>query len=98
VLTEPPGLYQQWECWGDRWHLKAGERISYLPRSRAVELGLPLQDWWLLDSSRLVVMHFGPGGELVGRELVTDPQAVAEHDAWWDVAASHARPAGELAA
>jgi hypothetical protein len=98
VLSEPPSVYQQWECWGDKWHIDAGERISYLPRSKALAIGLPLQDWWLLDSARLIIMRFDSGGALTGRELVTEPQAVEQHRAWWRLAVRDARPAGELAA
>jgi hypothetical protein len=98
VLSEPPGAYQQWECWGDKWHTDAGERIRYLPRSRALAIGLPLQDWWLLDSAQLIIMHFDPGGVLTGQDLVTEPQAIGQHRAWWTMAIRNARPAGQLAA
>lgn len=98
VLSEPASLYQRWECWGDKWHLDAGEHISYLPRSRALEIDLPLQDWWLLDLARIVVMRFDAGGELTGRKMVTEPQAVAQHREWWRIAVRNARPARELAA
>jgi hypothetical protein len=98
ILSEPPGVYQRWESWGDRWHATAGERISYLPRSKALAIGLPLQDWWLLDSARLIILRFDSAGALTGRELVTDAQAVEQHSAWWRLAVRNARPARELAA
>jgi hypothetical protein len=98
VLAEPPSGYQRWECWGDRWHADAGERISYLPRSRALTAGLPLEDWWLFDSSRLVLMRLDAEGALTASELVTEPGSVSRYCALRDLAIRHARPAGELAA
>ena len=42
VLAEPPSDYQRWELWAAPWHSQAGERIRYMPRSRAERIGLPL--------------------------------------------------------
>lgn len=98
VLAEPLTTYQQWESWGDRWHTEAGEQISYLSRSQALGVGLPLEDWWLFDSTRLVQMRFDDEGAAMGQQLVTDPQVVARHCSWRDLALRHARAAGETAA
>lgn len=98
VLAEPPSTYQRWETWGDRWHTEAGERISCLPRSQALAVGLPLEDWWLFDSTRLVLMRFDDEGGAMSHQLVTDPQVVAQHCGWRDLALRHARTAGVTAA
>lgn len=98
VLSEPLTPYQRWECWGDRWHAAAGERIAYLPRSRAQAIGLPLEDWWLFDSRQLVLMRFDDAGALTGTELVTDPAIVRVYRGWQKLALRHASPAAGLAA
>src|SRR5215469_1206627 len=59
LLAEPMTDYQRWAQWCDPWHAEAGEEIRYMPRSRAAGIGLPLAaDWWLLDETRLIIMHF----------------------------------------
>ena len=63
MLAEPPSDYQRWMMWAEPWHSAAGEHISYMPRSRAEDLRLPLaNDWWLLDDERLIVMRFTSEG------------------------------------
>jgi hypothetical protein len=93
VQRLPPTPYQQFERWLDRWNLGAGEVMRYITRSRAEEIGLlPAAgdtDWWLLDSSRLVVMRFDRAGRRVGTELVTNPKAVIKACAWRDLAVHH---------
>lgn len=95
VQEEPPTEYQQWQRWFDQWNTEAGEQIDYLPRSVATEIGLlpdaGPDDWWLLDSSRLLVLRFD-GGRVVGRELVTDPERVVKACAWRDLATHYATP------
>src|ERR1039458_3755484 len=49
VLDEPPSDYQRWELWAAPWHSRAGERIAYVSRSKAMRAMLPLWlggDWW----------------------------------------------------
>jgi hypothetical protein len=95
VLAEPPSDYQRWECWGDRWHGEAGEHISYLPRSEALAAGLPLEDWWLFDSSRLVLMQFNAEGTLTASELNTEPETVSRYCELRELAIRRAPPACE---
>ena len=87
ILAEPPTTYQRWLLWSDRWHTEAGERISCLPRSHAVQAGLPLaDDWWLFDGTLVTVMRFTPAGEPHGLQLITDPSKVRPYCQWRDVA------------
>lgn len=93
VLDEPPSGYQRWEMWGGRYNIAAGEDIRYITRSHAVEIGLPVvDDWWLFDSQRLATMRFSDEGEPLGGEIVSDPEVVAEHRAWWDLAVRESQP------
>jgi hypothetical protein len=98
VLAEPPTTYQRWLLWGDRWHTQAGEQISYLSRSHATAIGLPLDaDWWLFDGDQAAVMRFAAGGVLAGIDLVTGEDAVRPYRAWRGLALMHATAAGNAA-
>ena len=99
VLDEPPTDYQRWLLWADPWHAAAGEDIRYIPRSRAVRVGLPLaHDWWLLDDTRVITMRFTPDGEVDGKMLITDPELVAKYRAWHSIAVRNAIPAESVTA
>jgi hypothetical protein len=99
VVAEPPSPYQRWEIWAAPWHARAGERIGYMPRSKALRVGLPLRtDWWLLDDERLILMQFDAAGRKAGNLLVTDPEVVGQHCEWRDLAVRHAIPAEEVTA
>lgn len=93
VQDEPPTHYQRFERWLDQWNEPAGEVIRYMTRKRAYEVGLLPDagdtDWWLLDSSRLLVMRFDAAGHRVENEMVTDPPAVVQACAWRDLAVHH---------
>ena len=78
ILEEPPTDYQRWLLWASPWHAAAGEDIRYLPRSQAERISLPLvNDWWLLDDERVILMVFTEAGEISGKRLLTDSVAVA---------------------
>jgi hypothetical protein len=93
VQEDPPTDYQRFERWLDPWNIRAGEVMRYLTRQRAHEIGLlPAAgntDWWLLDSSKLIVMHFDADSRRVHNELVTDPTAVIQACKWRDLAVHH---------
>lgn len=99
VLAEPPTDYQRWGLWGGRWNTEAGEWIQYLPQSNAQQIELPVDsDWWLFDSTRLVIMHFDAPGNPTGNELITEPNIVAKHCEWRDLAVRHSTSIEGLAA
>jgi Family of unknown function (DUF6879) len=100
VLAEPPTDYQQWEMWAGSWHAQAGERIRYMPRSRALRIGLPLDhDWWLLDNERLIIMEFTDSGEIKSKTLVTGvDEEIDRCILWRNLAVRNATPAEEIAA
>jgi hypothetical protein len=96
VHDEPATRYQQWLRWMSRWSIEAGEQIRYMTRQRADEVGLLAaagsEDWWLLDSSRLLVMRFTPDGRRIENELITDPARVVKACLWRDLAFHHSVP------
>jgi len=97
IHDEPPTDYQRWERWCDPWNIRAGEVIRYLPRLRAVGVGLlsaaRSDDWWLFDDRLLIVMSFDAEGHMTRIERTDDEAAVAEALAWRDLAILHSTPA-----
>jgi hypothetical protein len=92
VVSEPHSNYTRFGIdLARRLNVPSGEDIRYLPRSRARELGLPDEDFWLLDSSRVLLLHFD-GDLLLGAELVTDPAEVVRRAHWRDAAWHYAIP------
>jgi hypothetical protein len=90
VLEEPPTEYQQWEVWMGRYNVEAGETIRYLPRSKAIDVGVPtMDDWWLFDSQSVALMRFSPTGVPLGGEIITAAPVVVRHCAWRDLAILH---------
>lgn len=95
VVSEPHSEYARFGMdLARRLNIPSGEDIRYLPRSRAQELGLPDEDFWLFDSSRVAVLRFD-GDVLLGAELVTDPAEVLKRCQWRDVAWHYAIPLDE---
>lgn len=93
VQNDPPTSYQQFERWLDNWNIRAGEDMRYLTAARAHAVGLlPAAagpDWWLQDSSRLIIMRFDGHGHRVSNELITDPAIVIKACMWRDLAVHH---------
>lgn len=98
VIDEHPTDYQRWMLWADPWYAAAGERISYMTRRRAYEVGLPAADWWLLDDERAVIMAFDDDGRVEQKTLVVGPELMALYRDWRDIALRHATSAGQIAA
>jgi hypothetical protein len=67
-------------------NIAAGEDIRYLARDQGSAAGLPDQDYWLFDSSKLVVMRFDEADRFIGGELVEDPAEVVRANYWRDAA------------
>jgi hypothetical protein len=97
VITEPHSDYTRFGIdLARRLNVPSGEDIRYLPRQRAQELGLPQEDFWLLDSSRVLIVHFSDD-VVLGAELVTDPAEVVKRGYWRDAAWHYAVPVDRYA-
>ncbi|MFI9719409.1 DUF6879 family protein [Streptomyces sp. NPDC052396] len=98
LIDDPPTAYQRYGLTGVPAALEAGEDVRYLPRSRAGQLGLPLEDFWLFDSRYAARFHY-EGDRAIGLEVVEDPVRVLAYcqirDAAWHYAVPYAR-IGEL--
>lgn len=67
-----------------RHNIAAGEDIRYLARTSAPDL--PDSDYWLFDSSKLLIMRFDDADRFVGGELVKDPAEIVQANYWRDAA------------
>lgn len=93
VHDEPPTTYQRWERWIGAWNAAAGERLRYMTRRKARDIGLlpaaGTVDWWLIDDTRIILMHFDDLGHRIRTELSTDPVTLRQACAWRDLAIPH---------
>ncbi|CAM3497699.1 DUF6879 family protein [Stackebrandtia soli] len=96
VHEDTPTDYQKWERWVGAWNIDAGEVMRYLTRSQAHTIGLlpaaGTTDWWLLDSNRVVTLHFNHEHQRIRTELTTDPTFVVQANEWRDLAVHHSHP------
>jgi hypothetical protein len=97
VHDDPPTDYQLFERWLDQWNIPAGEVMRYMTRQRAREVRLlpaaGADDWWLIDSARLIVMRFDGEGRRIANELVTEPAQVLQACKWRDLAVHYSTQA-----
>lgn len=67
-------------------NIAAGEDIRYLARDEVDAAELPDHDYWLFDSSKLVVMRFDDADRFIGGELIEDPAEIVQANYWRDAA------------
>jgi hypothetical protein len=96
LVDTPPTDYQRWLIWSTSWHTAVGEDIRYLPRATALEIDLPMQDWWLLDDAYVIIMDFTGDGGIAGKSLIIDPATVANYHRWRDLARHHSASARQI--
>lgn len=79
VVTEPltPAMQEELTD-GYGGNVAAGEDIGIIPVTDDWPGGVPHDDFWLFDSSRLYVMHYEPDGTWAGATRVSDPARILE--------------------
>lgn len=90
IVSEPWSDYTRYGLAMGRYTTDAGEDIRYLPRRQSTDL--PELDYWLFDSCRLYVLHYGDGNDLLGVEPIEEPSGIVQANAWRDAAWHHAVP------
>ncbi|WP_431920449.1 DUF6879 family protein [Nonomuraea jabiensis] len=90
VVSEPHTPYTRFGLALAAQNIAAGECIRYLPRHQASGLDLPGHDFWLIDSTTLLILRFDDDDRLLGADVVTDPAVVVKHCYYRDVAQHHA--------
>jgi hypothetical protein len=86
VVSLPLNDYSRFGVWCAQFTGGAGEDIRYLTRDQADAAGLPDQDYWLFDSSKLIRMHFNEQDRFLGGERIEDPADIVQANYWRDAA------------
>jgi hypothetical protein len=86
VVSVPLSDYSRFGLWASQFTNAVGEDIRYVARDEANDAGLPHHDYWLFDSRKLAMMHFGEDDRFLGAEIVEDPAVIVEHNYWRDAA------------
>ncbi|WP_329410335.1 hypothetical protein OG802_13310 [Streptomyces sp. NBC_00704] len=95
IVSEPVSRYIRFEYEvTDGLNIAAGEDVRWLPRRRATGITLPGNDFWLFDSSLLLVNHFDGEGEWLEPSTSTDPHEVKlcadAFESVWELGVPHA--------
>jgi hypothetical protein len=98
VVSLPLTDYSRFSLWVAGYTCEAGDDIRYLTREQADGAELPRHDFWLFDSRKLVMMHFGEDDRFVSAELIDDPAQVVQHNYWRDAARHFATRQDEFVA
>lgn len=95
IVSTPVSEYIRFEYdVTDGLNIAAGEDVRWLSRRNATGLALPGNDFWLFDSSLVLINHFDGEGENMEVELTDDPEAAklceSAFEAVWARATPHA--------
>lgn len=93
IVSEPVTDYIRYEWDGASVNVEAGEQIRWLPRRLASSIALPGNDFWVFDGSTVAFTVFTGEGDVLERQLTTDPAAVqlckSAFEAAWSIAIPH---------
>jgi hypothetical protein len=93
IISEPVTDYIRYVWAGTGHSVDAGEQIKWLPRRLASSIALPGNDFWLFDDSTVVFTVFTGEGNVLERQLTTDPAVVelcqAAFETVWAIAIPH---------
>lgn len=90
LFDRPPTVGQRYLLAIAWTNIQAGEDIRGLPRSRAEQLDLPMEDFWLFDPSLALRLHFDERDEYLGAELIEGEATVNGYCRVRDAAWHHA--------
>lgn len=91
VIRHPLTEYQRRQLdWVYPDSAKAGEDIRILDLTED-DLGLPNQDFWLLDEQTVIHLNFADDGKLLARKLIEQAD-VAQYLHWRETAIKHSVP------
>ena len=79
IVSEPLNDYARFLLAHAAGSVAAGEDIRYLSRGKAAEIDLPVEDCWLFDDSKLVLVLFPEDGRRYGMHSVDDPELTARY-------------------
>ena len=94
VVSEPLSEFtrHEYEVTG-RMNIPAGEEVRWLPRRRALDLALPVTDFWVFDQHTVRWGYFAGDGEFIENEESQEPALVrlclSAFDAVWERGIPH---------
>jgi hypothetical protein len=95
VVSEPVSAYIRFEYAGTPVNIAAGEQVRWLPRRLASDIGLPGNDFWLIDSRAVRFNLFTGEGDLAEPQYTEDPVTAKlcadAFEAVWERATPHER-------
>jgi len=95
IVSIPHTDYARWGLEIARLNAHAGEDMRYLPRQLTKDIGLPAEDYWLLDDDMLVLSVFSEDGRTGAFARETSPhmlrQCLAVRDEVWARAIPYAQ-------
>ncbi|MCY0929506.1 hypothetical protein OTB20_25555 [Streptomyces sp. H27-H1] len=95
VFSVPESDYIRWEHFISDANVEAGEQIRWLPRPQATDIAFPGNDFWVIDSVKVLVLHHTGDGEPAPeyREFTDNPRIVdlcsSSFEAVWDRGVPH---------
>lgn len=93
VVSEPLSTYQRWSHSIAYPMVEAGEDIRWVPRARVSSIGLPGNDYYLLDEKLVVFLHYTGEGLNTAYVTSTHPDDVvlcrSAFEAVWALAVPH---------
>ncbi|MFJ2266546.1 DUF6879 family protein [Streptomyces sp. NPDC098085] len=92
ILDEPATEGQLYLLDNARRNTAVGEDIRALTRTRANQLKLSCEDFWIFDSRVVALLHFDDNDRMTGAELVTNPVEVVRYAQVREAAWHHAAP------
>jgi hypothetical protein len=84
VVDLPMGDWTRYSYALAEHNIAAGEDIRYLDQANAP--ALPDYDYWLFDSSKLIIMRFDDADCFIGGETIEDPAEIVQANYWRDAA------------
>lgn len=76
VVSEPLSLYQKWAHSTTSPLVEAGEDIRWVSRRLVSSMGLPGNDFYLIDGKMVVFMHYSGDGAMEDIIISTDPSDI----------------------
>ncbi|GAA0954504.1 DUF6879 family protein [Nonomuraea longicatena] len=93
IVSEPLSEYRRFAYDVVGPSVEAGEAIHWVPRRLTSGIALPGNDFWMFDEEVVVFAVFSGNGEVVQRQLYTDPTVIqlctAAFNAVWDLSIPH---------